>query len=71
MVKMLVGILSLLLGLSRYQKRAALVVADLILLNFALWLAMSVRWGFLYVAPSWSLFALLAVVPLAAVASIL
>jgi UDP-N-acetylglucosamine 4,6-dehydratase len=70
MVKMLVGILSLLLGLSRYQKRAALVVADLILLNFALWLAMSVRWGYLYVAPSWSLFALLAVVPLAAGAAL-
>jgi FlaA1/EpsC-like NDP-sugar epimerase len=69
MVKMLAGILSFLLGLSRYQKRAALIVADLILLNLALWLAMSVRWGLLYVAPSWSLFALLAVVPLMAVAA--
>lgn len=55
--------------LSRYQKRSALVICDLVLLNFALWLAMSARWGYLYVAPTWTISLLLAAVPLVATAA--
>src|SRR5262245_57096038 len=69
MVKMLNSVLSFLLGLSRYQKRAALVAVDLLLLNFALWLAFLVRWGHLSLAPSSSISFLLGIVPLLAVAA--
>ena len=54
-------------GLSRRQKRAILIVNDLILLNFALWLSMSLRLGELYMAPTWPLFFLLGIVPLISV----
>jgi UDP-N-acetylglucosamine 4,6-dehydratase len=60
---MLVSVLKYLLRLSRYQKRAALAVGDLILLHFSLWLAMSLRFGVLYMAPTWRVFFLLAAVP--------
>lgn len=40
-----------LLDKPRYYKRTVLVVIDLALLGFALWVWFSVRWGFLYVPP--------------------
>lgn len=67
---MVAALIAWLLRRSRYAKRTALVVADLILLNFALWLAMSVRWGYLYVTPSRPIFLLLAIVPVIAVAAL-
>ena len=63
---MIAAILARLLKLSRHQKRFILVSADIVLLNFALWLAMTVRWGYLYVAPTWTVFVLLATVPVLA-----
>jgi UDP-N-acetylglucosamine 4,6-dehydratase len=44
-----------LIALGRYQKRTILVIADLASLGLALWLAMSLRLGELYVAPTWQL----------------
>lgn len=57
------------LNISRYQKRLTLAVFDLLLLNFALWLAMTIRFGYFYSPPTWKIFLLLAVVPLIAVAA--
>jgi FlaA1/EpsC-like NDP-sugar epimerase len=54
-------------GLSRRQKRAILIVNDLILLNFALWLSMSLRLGEFYIVPSWQLFCLFGAVPIVSV----
>lgn len=61
--------MSVLLRLTRQQRRLLLGAMDLVLLNVALWLAMSARWGRFYVAPDWTVFGLLAAVPLIAVAS--
>lgn len=66
---MLASILSYLVGLGRYKKRVALAIVDLILLNLALWLAMSARWGHFYLAPTWHVFLLLAATPLLAIAA--
>ena len=53
-----------LVGLNRYPKRAILAVNDFILLNLALWLAMSLRLGEFYVPPSWKMFLILGAAPL-------
>jgi FlaA1/EpsC-like NDP-sugar epimerase len=53
-----------LIGLPRFQKRAALVLNDLVLLSLALWLALSFRYGQLYVPPSIGLTLVLAAAPL-------
>ena len=66
---MAAALVTWLLRRSRYEKRTALATVDLVLLNLSLWLAMSVRWGFLYVASSRAIFVLLAVVPLIAIAA--
>jgi FlaA1/EpsC-like NDP-sugar epimerase len=57
------GLFGLLSELTRYQRRALLAICDLVLLQFALWLAMTLRWGFIYVPPTWTVFLLLAAVP--------
>jgi FlaA1/EpsC-like NDP-sugar epimerase len=44
-----------LIDLGRYQKRTILAVADIVSLSFALWLAMSLRLGEFYLAPTWPL----------------
>ncbi|HWB45565.1 MAG TPA: nucleoside-diphosphate sugar epimerase/dehydratase [Hyphomicrobiaceae bacterium] len=54
-------------SLSRRQKRAILIANDLVLLNLALWLAMSLRLGEPYRVPNWRLFVLFALVPLVSV----
>lgn len=58
-----------LVGLGRYQKRAILAVADFCILNLALWLAMSLRLGEPYWAPTWSLFVIYFVAPAIGVAT--
>lgn len=55
-------------GLSRYQKRILLILCDIFLLSFSLWLAMSIRFGEPYVASSRRVALLLITVPLIAVA---
>ena len=55
--------------LSRYRKRTLLVVNDLTLLSFAVWLAFSLRLNQLYVPPSWQMLAALACGPLICVVS--
>lgn len=57
-----------LLGRSRYQKRAILMVADGLLFYAALWLAMAIRYGELYVPPTWQHLLLLCAAPLVAIA---
>jgi FlaA1/EpsC-like NDP-sugar epimerase len=56
-------------GLSRYQKRAILAITDFLLLGVALWLALSLRLGELYVAPTWPLFVLFCAAPVIGVAT--
>ena len=58
-----------LVGLGRYQKRAILAVSDFLVLGLALWLAMSLRLGELYVAPSWELFLIFCAAPAIGVAT--
>ena len=58
-----------LVGLGRYQKRVILAVSDFLVLSLALWLAMSVRLGELYVAPSWELFLIFCAAPAIGVAT--
>ncbi len=41
-------LLALAAGMTRYQKRFVLILSDLVLLNFAMWLAMSLRFGEFY-----------------------
>lgn len=60
-------IIALSKGLTRYQKRFLLATSDLILLNFALWASMSLRFGELYVPSRWSVAFLLIAVPAIAV----
>jgi FlaA1/EpsC-like NDP-sugar epimerase len=58
-----------LVGLNRYTKRVILAVNDFILLNLALWLAMSLRLGELFVPPSWTVFLVLGAAPFIGVAT--
>ena len=58
-----------LVELDRYPKRAILSANDFILFNFALWLAMCLRLGELFVPPSASVFAVLTAAPLIGVAT--
>lgn len=58
-----------LVGLGRYQKRTILAISDFILLSLAMWLAMSLRLGELYVVPSWDLLALFSAAPVIGVAT--
>lgn len=55
-------------GINRYAKRSLLAVSDLAVLGLALWLAMSMRLGELYVAPSSELLVLMCAAPLLGVA---
>lgn len=61
--------LALATGMTRYQKRFVLILGDLVLLNFAIWLAMALRFGEFYVASSGEVLVLLVAVPVIAVAS--
>jgi FlaA1/EpsC-like NDP-sugar epimerase len=58
-----------LVGLNRYPKRAILAVNDFILFNLALWLAMSVRLGELFVPWSRDMFLVLAAAPVIGIAT--
>ena len=58
-----------LIELGRYQKRTILAVADFGCLFLALWLAMSLRLGELYVAPTWPLTAIFCAAPVIGVAT--
>lgn len=60
-------IMTLSKGLTRYQKRFLLATSDLVLLNFALWAAMSLRFGEIYAPPKPSVGLLLVLVPVIAV----
>jgi FlaA1/EpsC-like NDP-sugar epimerase len=57
-----------LVGRSRYQKRAILMATDAALFYAALWLAMAVRYGALYIPPTWRHLLLLCAAPVIAVA---
>jgi FlaA1/EpsC-like NDP-sugar epimerase len=58
-----------LVGLGRYTKRLILAANDFALLNLALWLAMSVRLGELFVPPDWTMFLVLGAAPCIGVAT--
>jgi FlaA1/EpsC-like NDP-sugar epimerase len=58
-----------LVGLGRRQKRAILAANDFVLLNAALWLAMSVRLGELFFPTSWDLFVVMGAAPCIGVAT--
>lgn len=58
-----------LLELSRRKKRVILATFDFVLLSFALWLSISLRYNTIYVPPSWKTFLLLAAAPLITVAT--
>ena len=58
-----------LVGLGRYPKRVILAVTDFMVLSLALWLAMSLRLGELYVPPSWRLFLVFCAAPAIGVAT--
>jgi FlaA1/EpsC-like NDP-sugar epimerase len=58
-----------LVGLSRYQKRLILAIADFAMLALALWLAMALRLGELYLAPNWQLTLLFWAAPVIGVAT--
>ena len=58
-----------LVGLGRHEKRVILAVNDFVLLNLALWLAMSVRLGELFFPPTWDLFIVLGGAPCIGVAT--
>jgi FlaA1/EpsC-like NDP-sugar epimerase len=55
--------------LDRYTKRVILASTDFILLNLALWLAMSVRLGEFFVPPNWTVFLVLGAAPFIGVAT--
>jgi len=61
------GILLGLVGLGRYPKRVILAVTDAIVLGVALWLALSLRLGELYIAPSWEFTLIFCAAPLVGV----
>jgi UDP-N-acetylglucosamine 4,6-dehydratase len=56
-------------GLPRYPKRTILATTDFLLLGFALWLALSLRLGALYVPSSWPVFWVLLAAPVIGVAT--
>jgi FlaA1/EpsC-like NDP-sugar epimerase len=58
-----------LVGLGRREKRAILAVNDFILLNLALWLAMSMRLGEPFFPQSWELFVVLGAAPCIGIAT--
>jgi FlaA1/EpsC-like NDP-sugar epimerase len=58
-----------LIGLGRYPKRVILAASDFFVLGVALWLAMSVRLGELYMAPSWGLLLVFCAAPAIGVAT--
>jgi UDP-N-acetylglucosamine 4,6-dehydratase len=58
-----------LVSLGRHEKRVILAVNDFLLLNLALWLAMSVRLGELFLPTSWDLFVVLGAAPCIGVAT--
>jgi FlaA1/EpsC-like NDP-sugar epimerase len=58
-----------LVGLGRHEKRVILAVNDFVLLNLALWLAMSVRLGEFFFPPTWDLFIVLGAAPCIGVAT--
>ena len=58
-----------LVGLGRYTKRVVLAVNDFMLFNVALWLALSVRFGEVFVPSSWTLFIVLGAAPFIGVAT--
>ncbi|MBX9589311.1 MAG: polysaccharide biosynthesis protein [Hyphomonadaceae bacterium] len=58
-----------LVELDRYPKRVILAVNDFILLNIALWLALSFRYGQLFVPLDWPMFLVLAAAPFIGVAT--
>jgi UDP-N-acetylglucosamine 4,6-dehydratase len=58
-----------LVGLGRHEKRAILAVNDFVLLNLALWLAMSVRYGEFFLPPAWDVFVVLGAAPCIGVAT--
>ena len=60
-----------LVSLGRYPKRAILAISDLLGLGLALWLAMSLRLGELYVPPSWELFLILCTAPVIGLATLI
>jgi FlaA1/EpsC-like NDP-sugar epimerase len=60
-----------LVSLGRYPKRAILAISDLFGLGLALWLAMSLRLGELYVPPSWGLFLILCTAPVIGLATLI
>lgn len=62
-------ILALATRMTRYQKRFVLILSDLVLLNFAMWVALSLRYGEFYAPTGPDVLALLIAVPLIAVAS--
>jgi FlaA1/EpsC-like NDP-sugar epimerase len=62
-------LLRALVGLGRYQKRVILAISDLCVLGLAMWLAMSLRLGELYLAPTWQLFLIFCVAPVIGVAT--
>jgi FlaA1/EpsC-like NDP-sugar epimerase len=58
-----------LVSLGRHEKRVILAVSDFLLLNLALWLAMSVRIGELFFPTSWDLFVVLGAAPFIGIAT--
>lgn len=58
-----------LLELSRRKKRVILATFDFVLLSFALWISISLRYNTIYVPPSWTTFLLLVAAPLITVAT--
>jgi FlaA1/EpsC-like NDP-sugar epimerase len=58
-----------LVRLGRYPKRTILAINDLLVLSLALWLAMSLRLGEPYVAPSWELTFIFGAAPVIGVAT--
>jgi FlaA1/EpsC-like NDP-sugar epimerase len=58
-----------LVSLGRHEKRVILAVNDFLLLNLALWLAMSVRVGELFLPTTWDLFVVLGAAPCIGIAT--
>ncbi len=56
--------LAQLAGLGRYTKRTLLVINDLVILAFCLWLGFSIRYGEAFIPPTWELAALMALAPI-------
>jgi UDP-N-acetylglucosamine 4,6-dehydratase len=60
---------SWLVSLGRHEKRVILAVSDFLLLNLALWLAMSVRVGEVFFPATWDMFVVLGAAPCIGVAT--